>query len=70
MIVGLSVARRSKTATCISMGSSSNFIISADVLDISRKATVVKERADFIDACIPLHKIHVSPAASLTANVC
>ena len=34
------------TATYISMGSS-NFI-SAAVLDISRKATAVKERADFI----------------------
>ena len=46
VIVGLCVAWSSQTATCISMASS-NFI-SADVLDISRKATPVKERADFI----------------------
>ena len=46
MIVGLCVAWKSQTATCISMGSS-NFI-SAAVLDISRKATAVKEGADFI----------------------
>ena len=45
---------------------SSNFI-SAAVLDISRKATAVKERAEFslLVHCIPVHKIHVSPAASI-----
>ena len=46
---------------------SSNFI-SAAVLDISRKATAVKERADFslLVHCISVHKIYVfSPAASI-----
>ena len=50
------------TATYISMGSS-NFI-SAAVLDISRKATAVKERADLLVYCIPvLQDNRVSPYA-------
>ena len=64
--MGLGVALNSHTATCISLGNS-NFI-SAAVLDISRKATAVKETL-LVD-CIPVHKVHVSPAASFTANVC
>ena len=47
--------------TCTSMPSS-NFI-SAAVFDIHRTATVL-----LIDYCIPVHRIHVSPATTFTAD--
>ena len=63
-IVGLCVAGSPQTIIFISMASS-NFLRA--VLDISRKATAVKERDD----CIAAHKIHVSTTAtSFTADVC
>ena len=45
--------------------------ISAAVLDISRKATAVKERADctvLLTDCIPVHETHVSPATTFAAD--
>ena len=56
-------------ATCISMASS-NFIRAA-VLDISRKATAVKERvAISLMNCIAVHKIHVFSTITFTADLC
>ena len=56
-------------ATCISIYSSS--FIGATVLDISQKATAVKERvAVSLMDCIAVHKTHVFPAKTFTANVC
>ena len=55
--------------TCISIASS-NFI-RATVLDISQKATSVKERvAVSLMDCIAVHKTHVSPAKAFAADVC
>ena len=55
--------------TCISIASS-NFI-GATVLDISQKATAVKERvAVSLMDCIAVHKIHVSPTKTFIADMC
>ena len=50
---------------CVSMASS--ILISAAVLNISRKAQNCI--IDTVD-CIPVHKIHVSPATTFTTDVC
>ena len=56
--------------TCISIASRSNFIRAA-MLDISQKATSVKEKVvvSLMD-CIAVQKIHVCPAKTCTADVC
>ena len=65
--------RRLNLTDCNMYLDGQQYFISMAVLDISRKATAVKERrADLIGTVdsIPAHKTYVSPAASFTADVC